>query len=166
MNETTTFHIPMTIETEGLPAFLDALTGNDKDIVLRAEKAMREHIKDGSLELGHPVPELPTNAVGVNMADVNWLAEPGTPRQLHVIGPYAFVEYVPKRMHPTTEEEHAARLAQHPTNFSCWVDGKRSHRGYSTLEAAIVGTIAIRFDGLNTQADIFFGRMVGLDQES
>ena len=45
--------------------------------------------------------------------------------------------------------------------YHAWIDGKDTSRGYSSLESAIVGTIAYKHDGNNSQAGEFFMRMIG-----
>ena len=76
--------------------------------------------------------------------------------QWHKIGRYDIAEYYPfgkNRKADTTT-----------THFASWVDGRDSGCNWPTLERAIVGTIALAYDGKNTQAGEFFARMVNLPE--
>ena len=59
--------------------------------------------------------------------------------RVHHIGRYAIVEYTPNEALGTCQ-------------FHPFIDGSDTNRGYDTLEAAIVGAIAYRFDGVNSHA--------------
>ena len=67
----------------------------------------------------------------------------------HNVGPYDIVEY-DKIMHG----ENTGRA------FHIYIDGKSQSRGYDSLDAALVGCVAINNDGLNTKADRYFMKMV------
>jgi len=80
--------------------------------------------------------------------------------QLHEIGKYTFGEYHPwKRDGITVLTGEADTI----TNFHVWINGWDSARSYSSLEAAMAGAIAYAFDGANSQAGVFFCRMVGIE---
>lgn len=72
----------------------------------------------------------------------------------HEIGPYQIVEYTPRAIDDGS-----------PTQFVGFIDGRDVARIWPTLDRAIVGLIAHRHDGSNTQAGEFFARMVGLPEQ-
>ena len=72
-----------------------------------------------------------------------WL---GTVQQIHEIGEFAFVEY---------ENKYGEK------GFSIFIQGESTGHGDSTLESALAGAIAYKYDGPNSQAAHFFMRMVG-----
>lgn len=79
---------------------------------------------------------------------------------VHKIGDYAVIEYVVRNGDNTGE------IRFHP---ALWTDKYKGHfhwqdtnRSYGTLEGAIVGVIAYKFDGLNSQAAGYFAKMIGL----
>jgi len=73
--------------------------------------------------------------------------------KIHEIGPYAIGEYVHWE-NSELEETHDEK------SYHIWVDGKDTCRGASSLESAIVQAIAYKFDGNNSQAGLFFMRMI------
>lgn len=77
--------------------------------------------------------------------------------QWHKLGRYDIAEY-----HPIDFSRHV--MDTNTTHFVSWIDGHNSGWGWHTLERAIVGSIAIAYDGSNTQAGEFFARMVNLPQ--
>jgi hypothetical protein len=83
--------------------------------------------------------------------DCDWL---GTVIAVHSIGEYDFVEYLSKPASNATDKTR--RIA-----FSTYIGGERTSRSYSSLDEALVGVIARKYDGLNTQADRLFMRGIG-----
>jgi len=81
----------------------------------------------------------------------------------HKLGEYDIAEYHPRAM-------DGARISKvidtDTTNFAGYIDGRDASHSWSTLEQAIVGLIAIRRDGPNSQAGTFFCRMVRIEQEA
>lgn len=83
------------------------------------------------------------------------------------IGDYGIVKYLVKH-NPQVEEEihfHPFIWTTDPEsikwhgNSAFWRDTSTS---YLSLESAIVGAIAYKFDGANSQASYFFDKMIGL----
>lgn len=70
--------------------------------------------------------------------------------RVHRVGEYAIVEYT-----PNTPRNHDGPL------FHPFIDGKDTNHSYHTLDAAVVGCIALKHDGLNTRADRYFLRAIG-----
>ena len=84
---------------------------------------------------------------------------------VHRIGDYAVIEYISNRgndegqtfFHPALWTDE---FKQHHNNAFYWQDTNHS---YHSLEAAIIGVIAYKFDGLNSQAAGYFCKMIGLE---
>jgi hypothetical protein len=70
--------------------------------------------------------------------------------QFYDVGPYVIAEYIPLR-------DSSSELYYH-----VWVDGKDSCRSSCTLEGALAEAMAYKYDGINSQAGMFFTRMIGL----
>ena len=83
--------------------------------------------------------------------DCDWL---GTIIAIHSIGEYDFVEYLSTPA--SNNADKTRRIA-----FSSYIGGERTCRSYSSLDEALVGVIARKYDGINTQADRFFMRGIG-----
>lgn len=93
----------------------------------------------------------------------------GQVQEIFRIGDYGIVKYISDydkdeedkiRFHPfiwTTDPE----LTKWHDNEPFWSDTSTS---YYSLESAIVGAIARKFDGANSQAAGFFDKMIGLKQ--
>jgi hypothetical protein len=79
----------------------------------------------------------------------------------HYVGEYEIVEFVPNKAVNISQEEYDRRLAEHPTSFHPFINGKDTNHGYNSLDHALVGAIALKRDGLNTRADTYFMRAVG-----
>ncbi|MGG6263245.1 hypothetical protein [Leptolyngbya sp. AN10] len=60
------------------------------------------------------------------------------------------------------EKIHIIATDKHTSAFYSIVDGRFQGRSWETLDQAIVGAIAIRYDGINSQAGQFFCKMIGL----
>ena len=83
------------------------------------------------------------------MDDFPW----GKVIKTHAIGDYKIIEYAERGAsnHPT----HAGK----PTGrhlFHC------DHYSYESLDHALIGIIARKHDGVNTRADVYFLRMIGI----
>ena len=79
--------------------------------------------------------------------------------QFFNIGPYTILQYNPWKA------EGCEIFVDEPSDefeYHVWIDEKDTSRGYHSLESAIVGAIAYKYDGTNSQAGEFFERMVGL----
>ena len=76
---------------------------------------------------------------------------------IHVVGPYAIVEY-----HPWKCSESRMVLTGQPDpdaiEFGTYVDGRNCQHSYGTLDAALAGCIAYRIEGPNHAADAYFIR--------
>lgn len=71
----------------------------------------------------------------------------------HEIGEYFIVEYKSTKYDgcfPVKEQFEAE------SSFKPFINGIDTNRSYSSLEAAIVGAIAQKYDGVNTRADEYF----------
>jgi len=66
----------------------------------------------------------------------------------HLVGPYAIAEY----------------RRGDDTYFHPYLDGKDTNHSYDSLEGALAGVISIQHDGINTRADIYFMRAIGLKE--
>jgi hypothetical protein len=71
----------------------------------------------------------------------------GTVVQIHEVGPYAVVEYI---------DSHGTLL------FHSYADGKDLSQSTDTIEGALAHAIAVKWDGINTQAGRYFVRMIGV----
>lgn len=80
---------------------------------------------------------------------------------IHEVGEYQIVEYVPNQSSNVSDADYAERLAKHPTSFHPYIKGDDTSRSYHSLDEALVGVIAYRHDGLNSQAAGYFGKMIG-----
>lgn len=80
---------------------------------------------------------------------------------VHEVGEYQIVEYVRNQHGNESDDEYASDLAQHPTSFHPYIKGDDTSRSYRSLDEALVGVVAYRHDGLNSQAAHYFGRMIG-----
>lgn len=78
----------------------------------------------------------------------------------HLVGDYAIVEYIPSQASNVSDEDYAEQIAKHPRMFH--IEG--ASRSYHSLDAALVGCVALKHDGINTRADGYFMRMIGADQ--
>ena len=77
---------------------------------------------------------------------------------IHAIGEYSIVEYQPWKT-------DGCRLKIGDVDFENYlfhgyIDGKCTSRSWESLDAALVGLIAYKRDGPNTQAGEFFMKMV------
>lgn len=71
----------------------------------------------------------------------------GTVRQMHDIGEYIIVEYT---------KETTGEIGFHP-----YISGVDTNHTYNSLDAALAGCIAMKYEGVNTRADTYFMRAVG-----
>lgn len=77
---------------------------------------------------------------------------------LHEIGRYSLVEYKSKLFDgctPKIPTEYAEK-----SSFSAYIDGQPINTSFSSLEEAIVGAIAYKYDGCNTKADTYFFKAI------
>ena len=71
----------------------------------------------------------------------------------HSIGPYAFVEYHPRKRDGCTVTK---AIDTEITNFSAFVHGQSTHESFENLDSALAGAIAYRQEGANHRADLYF----------
>ncbi len=85
----------------------------------------------------------------------------GPIQRIHVVGRYQIVEYLDdaRNLYPIESRRTHGR-----TTFDVYIDQKDVQRSYLTLDEALLGAIAIANDGVNTRADMYFARMLGLDR--
>lgn len=77
--------------------------------------------------------------------------------KVHTVGPYAAVEYLERVAQGGTLTKEIGTTHA----FLSYVDNESTNHIYHSLEAAIVGAIAYKFDGPNSQATTYFCKMVG-----
>lgn len=79
--------------------------------------------------------------------------------RLYKVGEYTIAEY-----HPWKSEDCRCMTGSPAGYFEyhVWIGGKDTARSYGTLEAAMVGAIAYKYDGANSQADSLFCRALGI----
>ena len=70
--------------------------------------------------------------------------------EFYTIGPYDIVKYI---------TNHG-----NETNYHGWINGKDTSRGWTTLDRAILGLLAYKHDGNNSQAGELMSRMLGLPE--
>ena len=76
--------------------------------------------------------------------------------EVHEIGEYSIVEYNDEKRGVIGEEkEHENVIKFHP-----YINGIDTNHSYDSLDAAIVGAIANKLDGSNSQAGGYFMKMV------
>lgn len=69
--------------------------------------------------------------------------------KIHSCGEYAIVEYVDMGL---------AKYAPYYKNVNY-------SRIYNSLDSALVGVLSLKYDGINTQADGFICKMLGIDMD-
>jgi len=88
----------------------------------------------------------------------------GKVEEVHRIGDYGVIQYVCNHgkedgnvyFHPVL---WTGQYKEHHGNQWYWEDTNMS---YPSLESALVGVIAYKYDGLNSQAASYFCKMIGL----
>ena len=80
---------------------------------------------------------------------------------VHTIGEYDIVEY--KRWTYENGSMVYPRVPQVSSSFHPYINGKDTHRSFDMMEKALVGAIAYRYDGCNSQAGSMFERMTQID---
>lgn len=73
----------------------------------------------------------------------------GEVRCVHHVGEYDIVEYYP--------DAHPDDISFHP-----YIDSRDTCHSYESLDAALAGCIAQKHDGVNTRADTYFMRAIGV----
>jgi hypothetical protein len=82
----------------------------------------------------------------------------GPIERVHEIGEYQIVEY-----HPQVFKNCCGTGEYHEyTHYHSYRDGKDCRTSYETLDEALIGVIACKYDGANSQAAAYFGRMIGI----
>jgi len=78
---------------------------------------------------------------------------------VHTIGEYDIVEH-----HPAIFKDSCGtgKYDYTKSQFHPYINGDDTSYGYDTLESAIVGAIARKYDGCNSQAAYYFCKMIGL----
>jgi hypothetical protein len=77
--------------------------------------------------------------------------------EIHEIGEYIIVEYKSNvyRNSQAVHTEHEEKSTWHP-----YTNAKDTSCSFESLDAALVGAIARKHDGLNTKADVYFMKAV------
>lgn len=78
---------------------------------------------------------------------------------IHEIGEYAIVESIDWASKKT---EIMTGVIGDTTKYHPYVNEQNTNHSYSSLDEAIIGAIAYKYDGLNSQAAYFFSKMIGL----
>ena len=86
---------------------------------------------------------------------VAWL---GRYVQTHEIGEYTIVEYKGKVYENSTPK--VPTQYEEDSSFAPFINGRRICSSYETLDEAIVGAIAVKYDGGNTRADTYFMKAI------
>ena len=78
---------------------------------------------------------------------------------VHEVAEYQIVEY-----HPQIFENSCGtgRYDYDSTMFHSYIDGVDTNCSYKTFDSAIIGAVARKHDGLNSQAAAYFERMIGI----
>lgn len=121
--------------------------GSDRDAALSSGKS---HFGD-----------LPLPTVAWLKGNFVW----GVVEQVHEIGTYQIVEYVPNQASNVSDEEHAMRLAKHPTSFHPYVGGVDQGASYHSLDRALLGCI-VKTHTKGVQAHVavdLASRMLGVE---
>jgi hypothetical protein len=77
---------------------------------------------------------------------------------LHDIGPYDIVEYAAR------ETNSVGFKASTVVRFHPYIQGWDTSHSYSTLDDALLACVALRHDGINTQAPQLFSRSLGISE--
>ena len=70
--------------------------------------------------------------------------------KIQAIGDYQIIEYI------------SCSSGKGEPSFHSYVDFKDTNHSYNTLEQALIGVIAHRFDGVNSRAAGYFCKMIGI----
>jgi len=89
-----------------------------------------------------------------NVKDFPW----GKIVKIHEIGEYMILEYHPR----ITVGCVVTNDLTDATEFHPYINGKDTNTSYKSLDHAMVGAIAIKHEGGNTRADVYFCRMIGI----
>ena len=79
----------------------------------------------------------------------------------HTLGEYSIVEYKPTAFdgcNPKVPHQYETE-----SNFHPYINGQDTNTSYDTIEKAIVGAIACKYDGGNTRADVYFMKSIKPD---
>jgi hypothetical protein len=76
------------------------------------------------------------------------------------VGPYVIAEYNPW-FRDVAGQVHVGDFSNE-IYYHIWVDGRDSCRSSCTLEGALAEAMAYKHDGINSQAGMFFTRMIGI----
>lgn len=79
---------------------------------------------------------------------------------IHECGQYSIVEFHPWKRDKFTVLTGNQNVDER--NFSPYIDDKNCNRSYDSLDAALVGAICLKHDGINTRADGYIMRMLGV----
>ena len=66
--------------------------------------------------------------------------------QIHIIGEYQIIEYI----------KEDGKSGFHP-----YINFNDISHSYNTLDESLIGVISYKYDGCNSQASLFFNRMIG-----
>lgn len=77
------------------------------------------------------------------------------------IGRYDLIEY---REPVYSKNMRTSRLSRTKTSFSIFIDGKSTSLGASSLESAMAHAIAMKYDGINSQAARYFLRGINFSK--
>ncbi len=81
---------------------------------------------------------------------------------IHEIGDYQIIEYNPQIFNKCTG---TGKYDYNRTQFHPYINYNDTSHSYKTLDEALIGTIALKHDGLNSQAAYYFYKMIGIGDE-
>ncbi len=102
--------------------------------------------------MNRPTPLPPTGIEAPDGRRFPW----GPIQQIHTVGDFAIVEFLDDRSKFDAEDSWAGHG---DTMFHPYIDGRDTSRSYGSLESALVGAIAYRRRGPNSQAAEHFELM-------
>lgn len=79
----------------------------------------------------------------------------------HEFGPYTIIEY--RRDQSRTDQREYWPEHGRSMFMVCDTPGSHFTRSYYSFDEAILGAVAVRRDGINTQADRLMARMLGIE---
>ena len=76
--------------------------------------------------------------------------------EIHEIGEYSIIEYYSRDLNGSGPPYNYESIP----SFHGYINGKSTSRSYGSLDEALVGVIGYKHDGSNSQAAMYFMRMI------
>lgn len=83
----------------------------------------------------------------------------GPVKQEHEIGEYMIIEYYPRIF---KNGINTNKFETEKTCFHAYLNNKDTNHSYHTLDEALIGVIALKYDGVNSRAAEYFSKMIGV----